>query len=144
LENLIIKNRGQLVSRKTLGAIWIGIGIISILTAKSPVSQKDLMVFIIFLLIGTIHFTPLVGSEISKVEICEGYIKIIWFNWIRKVTIQESEIVSILLAQNGISVKRKDKKPVKIKFIGMNMDQRIQINEFFTEYSKQRNFIQDK
>jgi hypothetical protein len=144
MENLIIKNKGQLVSRKILGAIWIGIGIISILTAKSPLSQKNWMVLITFLLIGAIHFTPLIGSAFSQVEICEGCIKIIWFNWIRKVTVQDSEIEGILLAVKGISIKRQGKKPLKIKFIGMDRDQRIQVYEFFTEYSKQRNFVLEK
>jgi hypothetical protein len=144
MESLIINNKGQFISRKALGAFWIVLGIIVLLLGKGPLDQKDWMKFLIFFVIGLIHFTPLIGSSKSQIDIRDGCLSIIWFNWIRKVTIQESEIEGIKLATNGISISRKDKKPLNIKFMSMDTDQKKQVYDFFISYSGQKNFILDR
>ena len=144
MENLIIKNRGQLISRKAIGAIWISLGIIVLIMEKDSLGRGDWLRSIAFWLIGLIHFTPLIGSSISQIEIGEGSLKILWLNWIRKVTVQDSEIESIVLAVNGIIIKRKDKKTVKIKFLVMDKSQKNQVYEFFTQYAQLKNFVLEK
>jgi uncharacterized membrane protein YcaP (DUF421 family) len=143
MDNLLIKDRRQLFSRKIIALIWIVVGIFVLMTGKGPLSQKEWMRGIIFFIIGAIYFTPLVGSSVSKIEIGEGCLSILWLNWIRKVTIQESEIEGITIAQQGISIKRMGKKPLKIKFIGMDKDQIRQTQDFFTNYAREKSLIQD-
>lgn len=143
MENLIIKPR-QLISRKIIGGLWIVIGIILLFIGKGSLSEKDWTRPIMFWLIGIIFFTPLAGSVKSQIEIGEGCLKIIWINWILKVTVQDSEIDSIILAENGVIIKRKDKRPVKIKFYLLNKEQKNQVFDFFTEYARQKNFVLEK
>ena len=141
--NLIIKPR-QLISRKIIGGLWIFLGIILLFIRKGSFAEKDWVEFILFCVIGILFFTPLAGSVKSEIEVCEGCLKIIWINWILKVTVQDSEIESILLAENGIMIKRKDKRPLKIKFYLLDKEQKDQVFEFFTEYAQQKNFVLEK
>jgi hypothetical protein len=141
MENLILKQKGQLISKKGLGVFWLILGIIALAAAKGPLEQKDWLRAITFWVIGIIHFTPLIGSSFLKIEIGDGKLTILWLNWIRKVTIQESEIEGITIAQKGISIKRKGMKPVKLLFFVLDRDQIKKVQDFFTEYSKEKNFI---
>jgi hypothetical protein len=145
MDNLIIKSN-QLFSRKVIGIFWILFGIISfvfVITGKSPMDNGDWMRFIGFCLIGVIVFSPLSGSDKSQIEICEGCLKIIWQGWIRKVTVLDSEIESIILAKDGVLIKRKDKRPLKIKLFLQNRQQKNQVFEFFTEYAREKNLVQE-
>ena len=99
---------------------------------------------IAFCLIGVIHFTPLMGSNKSQIEICEGSLKIIWIFWYRKVTVLDSEIEGITLAAKGILIKRKDKRPLKINFYLIEKEQKVHVYKFFTEYSQQKGFVLKK
>lgn len=144
MENLIIKRRNQLLNKRVLGALWISIGTILLIMKKDQLDKGDWIIFIVFCLIGMIHFTPLAGSDISQIEISDGCLKIIWITWIRKITVPDSEIEGITLASKGILIKRKDKKPLKINFYLIEKEQRNQVYEFFTEYAKQKNFVLEK
>jgi len=144
MENLIIKRKNQLLSKKAIGVLWILIGFIFLIIGKGHPDKGDWIEFILFFLIGGIHFTPLAGSDISQIEIGDGYLKIIWITWIRKITVLDSEIEGITLAAKGISIKRKDKKPLKISFYLIEKEQRNQVYEFFTEYAQQKNFVLGK
>lgn len=143
MENLIIKNS----SRKMAGVVWIVGGLVILIlgiTGKEPLEFWDWMKPLLFCLIGLIFFTPIVGSDDAKVEICDGYLKVRWVNWYRDVTIMESEIESIILARNGVMIKRKDKKPLKIKFHLIEKSQREYVYRFFTDYAHQKGFVREK
>jgi uncharacterized membrane protein YobD (UPF0266 family) len=142
MENLIIKHRNQLLSKKAIGGLWIFLGIILLIIGKDSLDEGDWMRSIAFCLIGLIYFTPLIGSNKSQIEICDGCLKIIWINWIRKVTVLDSEIESIILAENGVLIKRKGKRTLKIKLYLMGKEQKNQVYEFFTEYAQQKNLVQ--
>jgi hypothetical protein len=144
MENLIINHKGQFISRKSLGVFWIALGIISFITVKGSLDKGDWMRFIAFCLIGLVHFTPLIGSSRSQIEIGEGCLRIIWLNWIRKVTVQDSEIEGIILASNGVSINRKGKKALKIKFFSMDKSQKNKVHDFFITYAGQKNFVLEK
>jgi uncharacterized membrane protein YobD (UPF0266 family) len=143
MENLIIEHRNQLLSKKAIGGLWIFLGIIFLIIGKDSLDRGDWMRSIAFCLIGLIYFTPLVGSNKSQIEICEGCLKIIWINWIRKVTVLDSEIESIVLAENGVLIKRKGKKTLKIKLYLIDKDQKNQVFDFFTKYAQQKNLVQE-
>lgn len=143
MENLVIKNS----NRKLAGIIWIAGGIILLiagLASKEPQDFWDWMKPVIFCLIGIILFTPLVGSDKAKIEVCEGSLKVRWINWYRSVTVRESEIESIILAKNGIMIRRKDNKPLKIKFYLIEKDQKELVYRFFTEYAHEKGFNREK
>jgi uncharacterized membrane protein YobD (UPF0266 family) len=143
MENLILKP-GKFNGRKAAGVFWILYAIIRLIIVKDPLDNSDWMISIAFCLIGVISFTPLAGSHKSQIEICDGCLKIIWTGWIRKVTVPESEIESIVLAKNGVMIKRKDKRPLKIKFYLNEKEHKDQIYNFFIEYAHLKNFVQEK
>ncbi|MCX6302119.1 MAG: hypothetical protein NTW82_08030 [Bacteroidia bacterium] len=143
MENLIIEPKKQLLGKKGLGVFWILFGIVLVIFGKDSLDKWRWMTSITFCLIGVIHFTPLAGSDKSQIEICEGCLKITWINWIRKITVLDSEIESILLAKNGVIIKRKDKRPLKIEFYFIEKEQKAQVYKFFTEYAQQKNLVQE-
>jgi len=143
MENLVIKPGNQLLGRKTIGLLWILIAVIMIIARRDTLSGKIWMESAIFCLIGIITMTPLSGSEKSQIEVCDGCLKIIWTNWYRKITVMDSEIESILLAENGILIRRKNKKDLKIQLYLMNKDQKKTVFDFFAEYAKLKNLTRE-
>jgi hypothetical protein len=143
MENLII-NPGKLNSKKIIGGVWILLGIIALFIGKGSLSEKDWTRPIIFWVIGILFLTPLAGSVKSQVEISEGCLKIIWMNWIRTVTIPETEIEKIILAKDGIKIYRKDKKAVKLLIYYMEKEQKNKVYIFFTEYAREKNFVLER
>jgi len=144
MDKLIIEHKGQAITRKVIGGLWIIIAIAFLIFEKNSLGQKDWTRAILFFILGILFFTPLMGSTKSQIEICEGCLKIIWQNWIRTVTIAETEIERILLAKDGIKIYRKDKKAVKLLFYYISKEQKNQVYEFFTQYAKQKNFVLGK
>jgi hypothetical protein len=144
MENLIIETWkwkwGS--TKKMMGGIWILVGILQLIIGS--VDKSDWIRSITFFLIGIFFFTPLVGSEKSQIEICEGCLKIIWVTWIRKITLLDSEIESIILAKNGVVIKRKDKRPLKINFYYIEKEKRTQVYKFFSEYAQLKGLVQEK
>jgi hypothetical protein len=141
MENLVIKPGTQLFGRKTIGLLWILIAIIMIIARRDSLSGTVWLESVIFVLIGIITMTPLSGAEKSQIEVCDDCLKIIWSNWYRKVTVMDSEIESILLAENGVLIRRKNKKDLKIQLYFMNRDQKKKVFDFFTEYAKLKNLF---
>jgi len=144
MENLIIEHKGQSLSRKIIGFIWILIAIILLITNKEPLQQNDWIRSIAFFIIGIIFFTPLVGSSRSTIGTSEGFLKIKWMDRTRTITIHEDEIERILLAKDGVKIFLKGKKPVKILLYLMGKEEKDQVYKFFTEYAQQNNFTLGK
>jgi uncharacterized membrane protein YobD (UPF0266 family) len=65
-------------------------------------------------------------------------------NWIRTVTIPETEIEKIILAKDGIKIYRKDKKAVKLLIYYMEKEQKNKVYIFFTEYAREKNFVLER
>ncbi len=141
MENLIIEHRGQSISRKLIGGIWILLAIVILISERDSLEIKDWVRSIMFFILGIIFFTPLMGHSKSQIEISEGCLKIIWMTWIRKITIQETDIERIILAKDGIKICRKGKKALKILLSYMGKEQKNQVYKFFTEYAQQKNFV---
>ena len=144
MENLIIEHRGQSISRKVIGSIWILLAIVFLILEKDSLEEKDWIRSIVFFILGIIFFTPLMGSTKSQIEITEGCLKIIWMNWIRTITIQETEIERIILVKDGVKIYLKGKKALKILLYYMRKEQKNQVYKFFTEYAQQKNFVLGK
>jgi len=142
MENLIIENRSQKITRKVVGGFWIFIAVGMLITGKGSPDEKEWLSALTFFILGILFFTPLMGSTKLQIEICDGCLNIIWMNRIRKITIQEADIEGITLAVNGILIKRKEKKPVKLSLLLMTKDQKKLVYEFFTEYAREKNLVQ--
>lgn len=141
MENLIIKPRNLAISRKVIGGMWIVFGIILLFLDKDLLGKLDWGRSVAYFIIGIIFFTPLVGSNKAQIEILEESLKIIWITWYRKVTVTDSEIESITLATQGILIKRKDKRPLRINLYLIDKEQKNKVYRFFTEYAKQKKFV---
>jgi len=144
MENLIIEHKGQSLSRKIIGCIWIILAIVLLIIDNEPLQQKDWIISIMFFIIGIIFFTPLVGSSRSTIEINKGLLKIKWMDRTRVVTIHEDEIEKILLAKDGIKISLKGKKAVKLLLYLMGKEEKDQVYKFFTGYAQQNNFVLGK
>ena len=143
MENLIIKNS----NRKLVGLIWIlgGIGLLVARIIRNEVSDfSDLINPVMFCLLGIILMTPLAGYDKAKIEIFDQGLRIRWVNWYRKVTVLESDIESIILASNGVLIKKKDGKSLKIKFYLLDKNQKELVYKFFTEYAREKDFTREK
>jgi hypothetical protein len=144
LENLIIEHKARAISRKVVGGFWILLAIVFLIIEQDSLGERDWLRSILFFIMGIIFFTPLIGSAKSQIEICEGCLKIIWMNWIRAVTIKETEIERIIFAKDGVKIYRTGKKAVKILLYYMSKEQKNQVYKFFTEYAQQKNFVLGK
>ncbi len=142
MEDLIIRPKHMLVTNKTVGGMWILLGLITIVIGRDSLDKSDWIRSALFCVIGALFLTPVVGSQKSKIEILDGGMRILWYTWIRKVTVQDTEIESIILAKNGVMIKRKDKKPLKIKLHLFEKDEKKKVFDFFSEYARYRNLVQ--
>lgn len=139
MENLSLKT----ANNKIIGSIWILAGITFLITGllkKEPLDSGDWIRDLAFCIIGILFFTPVVGYDNAIVEICDSCLKIRWIFWYRWVTVSESEIDSILLARNGVLIRRKDQKPVKINLYSLDKKQKEQVYRFFTDYAHEKGF----
>lgn len=141
MENLILEHRGRSISRKVIGGFWIILSVSFLIVERNSMGVKHWTEAIIFFIMGVLFFTPLMGNTKSQIEIGEGCLKIRWENWIRTVTIPETEIERIILAKDGIKIYRKDKKAVKLLIYYMEKEQKNQVYEFFTRYAQEKNFV---
>lgn len=142
MENLSIKTSNN----KIVGAMWILAGITFLvigLLKEEPLETGEWIRNLAFCLIGIVFFTPLVGHDKAVVESGDGCLKIRWILWYRWVTVSESEIDSILLARNGVLIRRKDQKPVKINLYSLDKKQKEQVYKFFTDYAHGKGFTRE-
>ena len=143
MENLVFRtSNNQLV-----GALWFLFGLVSLIMRvirKEITDMGDWITPVFFCICGVIFFTPLVGSDKAKIEILDKSLRIRWINWYRAVTVMENEIESIILARNGVIIKRKDDKPLKIKFYLIDKKQKEQVYRFFTDYAHEKNFSRER
>jgi hypothetical protein len=144
MENFIINPSKKISGKKATGAVWILFAIVLLFVGKGSLDIWKWMTSIWFCLMGVIFFTPLVGPDKPQIEICEGGLKIIWINWIRKITVLDSEIESIILTKNGVIIKRKDKRPLKIIFYSIEKEQKTQAYKFFIEYAQLKSLVLER
>jgi hypothetical protein len=144
MDNLILEHRGLSIRRKVAGSLWILLAILYLILGKTPHEQKDWIISIMFFILGIVHFTPLMGSTKSQIQIYEESLKIMWMNWIRSVTIRENEIERIVMARDGIKIYRKSEKVVKILLYNMKREQKTLVYTFFEKYCHQKGFVLEK
>jgi len=145
MENLSFIHRGQSISKKIAGvlSILLAIMILPILDEGS-LEIRDWIRSIVFFLIGIFSLTRVSGSNKVEIVMQEESLKILWLNWIREVTIQETEIENIILSTKNILISRREKKALKLDFNYLTREQKAKIHKFMIEYARQKNLVLKK
>jgi len=140
MENLSIKHKSHIVLRRIVGVTGIICGVIYIIISIGEPRVIHIILGVFWTLFGVAYFIPALARSDSSVIIGEGFIKIRWLNWLRSVTIQDSEIEKVIIFRLGISINRKDKKPVKLPIDFFELDQKKTVYRYFIELSAQKNY----
>jgi len=140
MENLSIKHKAHIVLRRIVGIIGIICGILYIIISIGEPGALHIILGIFWTLFGIAYFIPALSPSDSSVTIGQGFIKIRWLNWLRSVTIHDSEIERIIISRLGIRIDRKEKKPVKLPIDFFELDQKKAAYTYFIELSAKKNF----
>ena len=145
MENLIIKHRGWAWTKRITGVFWILLGIAGLFFLHDkPLTLLHCIYSIAFVLLGVIFFTPLMGNNETKLVVGDGNLKIKWRTKIGEIILKDNEIEKILLKNNKIEIRRKEKKAVVLMFEKLKLEDKTKVYEFMIEYARQKNLILEK
>jgi hypothetical protein len=145
MENLIFIHKRQGMLKRILGVFWILLGIAPLLFhSDEPLTLLDWIRSVVFVLIGVIHFTPLVGNNETRFVVSDDNLKIKWRLKIGEIIIKDNEIEKILLRNKKIEIQRKEKKPVVLLFDQWKLEDKTKVYEFMIEYARQKNLVLEK
>jgi uncharacterized membrane protein HdeD (DUF308 family) len=99
MEELKIRHKTFTVVRKIIGVIMFINGLFWFLGHLDNLKFSDWFFGISFICLGTGYFVSAFGSDISVLQPGNGLIKIRWMNWLRSITIQDTEIERIYLTR---------------------------------------------
>ena len=147
MENLIFKYRGWILSKRIVGVFWILFGIAVLLfLSDEPLTLSDWIRSILYVLIGVIFFTPLVGNNETRFVVGDDNLKIKWRTNLREIIIKNNEIEKIILRNKKIEIRRKEKKAVVLPFGEWlwKLEDKTKVYEFMIEYAQQKNLVLEK
>ena len=147
MENLIFEHKGRVMSKRIIGAIWILFGIAVLLfLSDEPLTLSDWIRSILYVLIGVIFFTPLVGNNETRFVVGDDNLKIKWRTKIGEIIIKNNEIEKIILRNKKIEIQRKEKKAVVLPFGEWlwKLEGKTKVYEFMIEYARQKNLVLEK
>jgi hypothetical protein len=144
MENLIFKYRGWAWAKRIIGVFWILLGIAELFFSDKPLTIMEWIRSIGFVLLGVIHFTPLAGNNETRLVVGDGNLKIKWRTKIREIIIKDNEIEKILMKNNKIEIRRKEKKAVVLMFEKLKLEDKTKIYKFMIEYALQKNLVLEK
>jgi len=139
MENLSIKHKTHIVLRRIVGAVGIVCGVLYIIISIGEPRALNIILGVFWTLFGIAYFIPALARSDSSVIIGEGFIKIRWLNWLRAITIQDSEVEKIIISRLGIRINRKEKKPINLPIDFFELDQKKTAYSYFIELSVQKN-----
>jgi hypothetical protein len=144
MENLIFIHRGQLLTKRIIGVMFIIIAIMLFILNRDSLKLWDWLESILFILIGVTNLTPLSGSDKTCLGVSNNSLKIRWRGWIREVNITDTEIEKIRLARTYILIMRKAKKEVRIGLDYLEREQKTKVYEYLIEYARQKNIALER
>jgi len=147
MENLLFKYRGWGWIMRIIGIFCILFGIAELLfLQEKPLTLSHCKTSILFVLMGVIFFTPLVGNNETSFVVGEGNLKIKWRTRIREIIIQNTENKKIILRNKKIEIQRKGKKTVILPFGEWlwKLEDKTKVYKFMIEYARQKNLILEK
>jgi|WetSurMetagenome_2_1015567.scaffolds.fasta_scaffold00006_136 hypothetical protein len=144
MEPLVIKFRGQLISRKVIGAFFIIIGIYFLFDDPGVKEMKDWIFPVLMILCGIFYLTPWSGANSLTIIPGEHDLKIRWKDSFRWILLRPAGIEKIILGRFFIIINRKDKKPLKFNLTYLDMERKTQVYTFFIEYARSKNLLLEK
>ena len=147
MENLLFKYRGWIWAKRIVGVFWILLGIAELLfLSDEPLTLSDWIRSILYVLIGVIFFTPLVGNNETRFVVGDDNLKIKWRTKIGEIIIKNNEIEKIILRNKKIEIQRKEKKAVVLSFGEWlwKLEDKTKVYEFMIEYAQQKNLVLEK
>lgn len=144
MENLLIKHKSHIVLRRIVGVTGIICGVIYIIISIGEPRVLHIILGVFWTLFGIAYFIPALAPGTSSVIIGEGIIKVRWLNWLRSITIQDTEIEKITIAKLQIVIFRKGARQVKLRLDFFELDQKKVVYPWFIELSKQKNYLLEK
>jgi hypothetical protein len=147
METLVFKYKGQTLSKRIMGAIWILFGIAAMLfLSDEPLTLSDWIRSVAYILIGVIFFTPITGNNETRLEAAEGNLRIKWRTRIREIIIGDNEIEKIILGNKKIEIRMKQKKSVVLLFGEWlwKLEDKTKVYEFMIEYARRKNLVLEK
>lgn len=147
MENLLFKYRGWIWAKRIVGVFWILLGIAELLfLSDEPLTLSDWIRSILYVLIGVIFFTPLVGNNETRFVVGDDNLKIKWRTKIGEIIIKNNEIEKIILRNKKIEIQRKEKKAVVLPFGEWlwKLEDKTKVYEFMIEYAQQKNLVLEK
>lgn len=140
MENLSVRHKTHIVLRRIVGVIGMICGILYIIISIGEPGALNIILGVFWTLFGIAYFTPALGRSESSVIIGEGFIKVMWLNWLGSTTINDSEIEKIIISRLGIRINRNGKKPVKLPIDFFELDQKKTVYRYFIELSAQKTY----
>lgn len=133
------------MSKRIIGVFWILFGITELFfLSDESLTLSDWIRSILYVLIGVIFFTPLVGNNETRFVVGDGNLKIKWVTKIREIIIQDNEIEKIILRSKKIKIQRKEKKALVLPFEQLKLEDKTKVYEFMIEYARQKNIVLEK
>ena len=147
MENLTFKYRGWGRAKRIIGVLWILLAIaeLSFLSDKSLTLSVGIR-SVVFVLLGAILFTPLMGNNETRFVVGDDNLKIKWRTKIGEIIIKNNEIEKIILSNKKIEIQRKEKKAVVLPFGEWlwKLEDKTKVYEFMIEYAQQKNLVLEK
>jgi hypothetical protein len=145
MENLIFKRKGWIWGRRIVGIFWMLYGISNLLFIyDKPLTLSDWIFSVVFVLLGSIFLTPLVGNNETKFVVDGSNLKIKWLTRIGETIIKDNEIEKIILRSKSVEIQRKGKKAVVLPLMQWKLEDKTKVYEFMIEYARQKNLILEK
>jgi hypothetical protein len=139
------------IKRGPFKAIRTGIAILNIVAGiasfiASLESDKILLkiapVFVVFF--GIYLLTNGFGLERCWFRTGDNSLIIKWINRVTPVQIHDSRIFKISLERTRVMIYRKEDKPLKLDISFLEKEQKTEIYNFLTEYTRQKNLMLEK
>jgi hypothetical protein len=147
MEELLIKYRGWVWSKRIIGFFWILFGISNLLFLYGrPLTLSNWLWSFASVLFGVMFFTPLMGHNETSFLVCNSELRIKWRTRIREIKVPDSEIEKIILRNKKIEIRRKGKKVVELPFEQWRwkLEDKTRVYEFFIEYARQKKLILER
>jgi hypothetical protein len=135
---LVIKHKVHKVVRKVIGVLFFIIGILWLIIHINEMNLLHWVYSVVFTGLGIAQFFAAFGSDSSEATAENDFIRIKWVTWLKPRVIQYSEIENLTFTIFDIVIKRKGKKPLKLKLDFLERDQMKEVREFFLKLAAER------
>jgi len=136
MENLIFRHNKRPIIRIVM---LLGLLLVLVLLFFIILKPRDIWDILksVLLTLGYIAVMIFITTP-AGIKISGDGLNIRWFNWLKEISVPDSEIEKILLGRLYISIVRKGKKPVKLILEPLEKADKTRAYEFMIEYSKQK------